>query len=238
MLAPAQSEKALRGLFHRRPTAVLADLFRVLDTRSRMSVFRRLKALGYLSSFTHGGRYYTLEEIPSFDEWGLWFHRDVGFSRAGTLKAAVADLVQDSPVGMSPAELLGLLRLPVPNTLYNTLRELSGAERLSRQRLAGHPVYLSGETQRAEEQVRQRRRQGRRESVATAVASVDVVIAVLVEVCRVGQVRVAPSAVACRLTARGVAVTTEQVERILADNKLLPEKKRRRAARDARASAA
>jgi hypothetical protein len=30
-----------------------------------------------------------LREVPQFDAFGLWRHRDVGFSRAGTLKATV-----------------------------------------------------------------------------------------------------------------------------------------------------
>jgi hypothetical protein len=94
MLSPGSSEEALRRLFRRQPVNELAELQRVLETTSRMSVFRRLKVLGYLSSFTHGGRFYTLEELVCLDQWGLWFHRDVGFSRAGTLKATC----HDSPI--------------------------------------------------------------------------------------------------------------------------------------------
>ena len=55
-----------------------------------MSVFRRLRELGYLSSYTHNGRYYTLAGVPDFDENGLWFHRGIGFSQVGTLKETAA----------------------------------------------------------------------------------------------------------------------------------------------------
>jgi hypothetical protein len=84
-------------------------------------VFRRLKAIGYRSSFNHAGRYYTLADVPQFNQWGLWFHRHVGFSCTGTLKATVVALVEGSAAGMTPKELLALLKLPVANTLYNTL---------------------------------------------------------------------------------------------------------------------
>ena len=57
--------------------------------RSRRSLFRDLARVGYLSSYTHAGRYYTLKEIPVFDEHGLWFYQGIGFSHAGTLKATV-----------------------------------------------------------------------------------------------------------------------------------------------------
>jgi hypothetical protein len=159
MLSSHASEEALRRLFRRQPVTELSDLLRVLKTRSRMSVFRRLKVLGYLSSFTHAGRCYTLIEVARFDQWGLWFHRGVGFSRAGTLKATVVELVDGSSVGMTPKELLALLKLPVPNSLYNTLHELSDSGRVRRQKLAGLRLYLSAEAKRAEEQLAQRQEQ-------------------------------------------------------------------------------
>ena len=43
MLSPNASEVALRRLFGRQPVTELSTLMRVLETRSRMSVFRRLK---------------------------------------------------------------------------------------------------------------------------------------------------------------------------------------------------
>ena len=225
MLPPDASRKALKRLFRRQRAAELSDLYQVLDTHSRMSVFRRLKGMGYLSSFTHAGRYYTLSEVPSFDEWGLWFHRDVGFSRAGTLRATVLELVDSSLGGMTPKELITLLRLPVSNTLYNTLHELRGAARLRRQRFAGRSLYLSGDPIRAEEQLVKWQREGRREVVPPQEASTETVIAVLVEALQAGLVLVAPSVVVSRLALRGVAVTPAQVERIFADHGLEPGKK-------------
>jgi hypothetical protein len=111
-------------MFRKKYIANLDELFHLLDTHSRMSVFRRLKPLGYLSSFTDAGCYYTLQEIPKFDTLGLWFYQDVGFSRAGTLKATTIDIVHFSEAGKTPTELLNLLRLKVANSLHNTLHGL------------------------------------------------------------------------------------------------------------------
>jgi hypothetical protein len=83
MLTPQESETKLKRFFGKYRVGQLEDLFQLLQTRSRMSVFRRLKTLGYLSSFTHAGRYYTLANLPEFDRWGLWFHHQVGFSKEG-----------------------------------------------------------------------------------------------------------------------------------------------------------
>ncbi len=124
MLSPKVSRKVFIKMFRKKYIVTIDELFHVLDTHSRMSVFRRLKPIGYLTSFTDAGRYYTLPDIPKFDPLGLWFYQGVGFSRAGTLKSTVIDLVNLSEAGMTPTEALNLLRLRVPNSLHNSLHGL------------------------------------------------------------------------------------------------------------------
>ena len=221
MLPPDASVKALQSFFHKHQIAEISELFHLLQTRSRMSVFRRLKTIGYRSSFNHAGRYYTLADVPRFDQWGLWFYRDVGFSCAGTLKATVLALVEDSATGMTPKELIALLKLPVANTLYNTLHELRQGARIGRQTLAGRHIYLSAEPGRADEQF-MKRRQAPSSDVQLPN---ETVIAVLVEALQSAEVLVAPSVLALRLAARGVVVTAVQVERIFTRYGLGPEKK-------------
>ena len=221
MLPPDASENALRRYFRKHRVAEISELFRLLETRSRMSVFRRLKAIGYWSSFNHAGRYYTLADVPQFDQWGLWFHRNVGFSCAGMLKATVVALVEGSAAGMTPKELLALLKLPVANTLYNTLHELRHEARIHRQALAGHHLYISTDSQRANQQLMERRQQP---SAGVAVCE-ETLIAVLVETVQSAQLLVAPSVLASRLAARGVVVTVVQVEQIFTQYGLEPGKK-------------
>lgn len=225
MLSPVSSEEALRRLFRRQPVNELAELQRVLETTSRMSVFRRLKVLGYLSSFTHGGRFYTLEELVCFDQWGLWFHRDVGFSRAGTLKATVVELVEGSSAGMTPKELVALLKLPVPGSLYNTLHELVGSGRVRHQKDRTLRLYLSADAARGEEQLAERQRRTVCRQPPPAQVPTETVIAVLVETLQVADAAVAASVVADRLRARNLDVTAEQVEQVFAHYGLGPEKK-------------
>ncbi|MEA2078657.1 MAG: hypothetical protein U9P00_02140 [Pseudomonadota bacterium] len=221
MLPPDASENVLRSFFHKHRIAEIAELFRLLETRSRMSVFRRLKAVGYRSSFNHAGRYYTLADVPQFDRWGLWFHRNVGFSRTGTLKATVVELVESSTMGMTPKELFALLKLPVANTLYNTLHELRQGAVIRRQVLAGCHIYLSIDQGKADEQILKRRQQTSREMPMPD----ETVIAVLVEALQGAQLLEAPSVLASRLAARDVVVTAMQIERIFTRYDLEPGKK-------------
>ncbi len=225
MLPPDASENALRSYFRKHGVAEMSALFRLLGTRSRMSVFRRLKAIGYRSSFNHAGRYYTLADVPQFDRWGLWFHRDAGFSCAGTLKATVVELVEGSAAGMTPKDLLALLKLPVANTLYNTLHALRREARIHRQELAGYHLYISVDPQRADKQLMERRQAVGQEPSSRVPMSEETVIAVLVEALRDAEVLVSASMVASRLAARGVAVTAAQVEQIFTQYRLEPGKK-------------
>jgi hypothetical protein len=63
MLDKESTAKALHNLINRKRVVAMDDMFRALDTQCRMSIFRRLKEIGYRTSYTHCGRYYTLESI-------------------------------------------------------------------------------------------------------------------------------------------------------------------------------
>ncbi|MBI4679573.1 MAG: hypothetical protein HY748_18525 [Elusimicrobia bacterium] len=213
MFDTRQAKSALYKLFQRTPVVALAELYRTLKTRSRMSVFRRMKEVGYLSSYTHTCRYYTLRRIPQFDSFGLWHYRDVGFSRAGTLKGAVVDIVGSSPAGRTPRELHELLRVRVNNALLDLTRagkvrrEPSGGER---------SLYLSADEARAAEQLA-RRLQG---AATKGPAQADLVVEVLLELLDAATVDAAPAEVARRLIARGVGATATQVRQVFERYKL------------------
>lgn len=225
MLSPMDSEKALRKFFDKHGIGKLDELFQVLETQSRMSVFRRLKALGYLSSFTHGGRYYTLSCVPDFDDMGLWFHREVGFSRAGTLKETIFELVEDSSGGMTPKEMRSLLKLPASNALYNTLHELTRDLRLQSQKHAGFSLYVSSDADRAAEQLRHRKQTDRDIAEMLRVATDEEVVEVLAEALRAAPVIPEPAVVARRLVARGILLEPHHVEQVYEAHGLVPGKK-------------
>lgn len=89
----------------RRKVADIGAILAALQTTSRMTAFRKLSELGYLSSYSHSGGYYTLQSIPQFDGDGLWLFEGVGFSRHGTLKDTVAILVDRAESGQLHREL-------------------------------------------------------------------------------------------------------------------------------------
>ena len=143
MLAPEPSRQALTRLFQRQSVADLATLSTALKTSSRMSVFRRLSTLEYLSSYSHAGRYYTLRDIPQFDQDGLWQYQAVGFSRDGSLKATVERLVEQSEAGRTHPELHTRLQVRVHNTWIRRIPGLPEAAKHNVDRLWVHVVQFS-----------------------------------------------------------------------------------------------
>ncbi len=208
MLSKPDALKALRGFFKKKRVAMLPDIYALLGTTSRMSVFRRLRELDYLSSFSHVGRYYTLPGVANFDPQGLWFYEEVGFSRFGNLKATVIHLVDQAVAGKTHEELEQQLRLRVHNTLLDLVR----SDKLTREAFEGVFVYLSRRSDRAQQQLA-RRREGVGDS-AQDVLPDGIVIEVLAEIIRSNRVQIDQSALLTRLAQRGIRISALQLNQL------------------------
>jgi hypothetical protein len=142
-------QEALRSLFARQPCWMIAPLASQLDY-SIPSVRRFLAQVGYFSSFTHNGRWYTLSSIPRFDTQGLWFHEDIGFSRAGSLTNTLVALASASADGMSAEQIGEKLRCRCHSVLVQLCRQ----GRLQRHKAGRCFLYLAADAQAAQSQLR------------------------------------------------------------------------------------
>ena len=216
MLAKKESQEALQKLFQQHQVVDIKALYKILETNSRMSVFRRLRDLKYISSYTHAGRYYTLATIPQYDANGLWFFQEKGFSRFGTLKATIVEMVSTSADGMTHSQLHHLLGVTVQKPLISIVR----AKQIGRQKIHGMYLYVSADPKQAKRQVSQRQAQPPK---ALPIATV---IAVLVETIKVGQEQVAAPMIAERLAAHDLPINLEQVEQVFTQYGIDTQKKR------------
>jgi hypothetical protein len=139
---PPQSLPAeqLGKLFRRRKCWMLADLAHALDY-ALISVRRLLKRIGYFRSYTHNGKWYTLHDSPQFNREGIWHHKDIGFSRHGSLTATIAYLVERSPAGLSAQDLTQKLQHPC----HAVLTHLHNDQVLDRVKVGGQFRYLATE---------------------------------------------------------------------------------------------
>lgn len=142
----------LRKHLLRHKIATLPELKQALGTSANLTVFRKLKLLDYLSSYTHRGSYYALRESARFDDAGLWSHEAVWFSRHGTLVTTIQAFVNQSAHGWFADELADALHAEVHDPLHDLV--LGG--RLRRTEVTGRFLYTSADSRQSKDQVRAR----------------------------------------------------------------------------------
>jgi len=157
------SASDLKPLFKRRGILVMSELKKALGTQVAMTVFRKLKELSYRTSYSHGGRYYTLEEGVRFDERGLWNRRGVWFSQHGTLMATLEAFASEAEAGYFADELREQLHVEVKESLLRLVQK----ERIHREMVGGRYLYCATE-------LATRRRQLRKRGTETFIQSRDV----------------------------------------------------------------
>lgn len=143
------SADALARLLRRRTIATMDELKAALGSSVDMTVFRKLRTLAYLASYSHRGKYYALEETAQFDERGLWAFRGVRFSRFGSLVDTVEAFVARASRGHLASELSSELGVEVKQPLLGLVR----AGRLARDEVAGLYLYCSADRGRRREQL-------------------------------------------------------------------------------------
>lgn len=142
----------LRRLLLDRKVAMMPELKEVLGTEVDMTVFRNLRKLDYHSSYSHRGKYYTLDEITRFNNLGLWSFRSIFFSRHGTLLRTCEAMVTGSEAGYATDELENILHVGVKDPL----RKLASEGRIHREKFVGRFVHFAAERSIRREQTRAR----------------------------------------------------------------------------------
>lgn len=132
---------SVRNSFEENKILTLMRLKEILRTTSTMTVYRRLKSLSYLSSYSHRGRFYTLPDITEFNDTGIWSFQGVYFSRWGNLLQTIRHLVDASEMGYSAGELESLVHVEVKHALLELLR----VKQIGREKIGGVYLYFSAE---------------------------------------------------------------------------------------------
>ena len=139
MRLPTFPASAVRQFLWRNQIADLSQLKEALGTTVDVTVFRKLRQLDHLTSYSHRGRYYALREIAHFDADGLWSCQSVWFSRYGTLLSTAENFVNQSSAGTFAEELAEALHVEVHDALLQLVRQ----SRIARQRVSNLYLYTS-----------------------------------------------------------------------------------------------
>lgn len=161
MRTPQFSAASLLSLFRRRQIATMDEMKAALGTTVDRTVFRKLSEFPYLSSYSHRGKFYTLETLAQFDERDLWTCRGIHFSRFGSLIDTVEQFVTRSDRGFLASELAAELQVQTKEPLL----KLVTSQRLGREEFLGQYVYGAAERSKRKDQLLQRRAYGTAEAL-------------------------------------------------------------------------
>jgi hypothetical protein len=155
MRKPKYDINPIKELLDKNKIATIQELKATINSESTMTIFRRLQELDYLSSYSHRGKYYTLFEIPDFDQLGLWSFRSVYFSKFGNLIETSKTFVNESEAGFTAQELNYILHVESKQALLN----LFNKRHIHREKISGIYVYFSHDEtkQRGQKLLRQDR---------------------------------------------------------------------------------
>ncbi len=201
----------IRRLLKANKAMSINELSDELGGRARSSLFRDLQSLKTISSYTHAGKYRALESTVKFDSHGLWHYQDIGFTKHGTLKAAVVRMIEDSDIGYTHKELNNILNIKT----HNTLKYLIDSNSIFRRHMPNNIyVYLHNKDEIAQKQYSIR--------LSIKIAAIKNIspppqwatIEVLAEVIRCSVIDIDPGVVYQRIAQRGLEVPKETVENI------------------------
>lgn len=133
------SAQSIKALLYKQKMATMADFKAILNTQVEMTVYRKLKELPYLKSYSDRGKFYTLKDIPTFDLQGLWRYQSVSFSRFGTLIDTLAHFINTADGGYFEIELEEALKVCVRAPLL----KLYQAQKVAREKVLGRYLYYS-----------------------------------------------------------------------------------------------
>lgn len=139
MSKPKYSKDPLRQFLIKHKIGMLSDVKEAIGTNINMTAFRILKTLSYRSSYSHNGRFYTLDSIAQFDKNGLWCHHSVCFSQHGNLMSTLEYFVTESETGYFAQELEDLLHVGVKESLLRLVKK----GKIQREKKSGVYWYCS-----------------------------------------------------------------------------------------------
>lgn len=99
---------------------------------------RDMSELNAITSYTHRGKFITLQSIPEFDQNGIWFFNDIGFTKYRNSQDLIIHIIAKSKKGITKEELEKILKINISKQIQILLAQ----KRLHRVKLGARYCYL------------------------------------------------------------------------------------------------
>jgi hypothetical protein len=178
------------------------------------TVQRHLRKWPTYTSYNCNGRYYTLPDIPQFDEYGLWGYRGIFFSRNGNLRHTIVALITNAPAGLAVSETADLVKVP----LRSFMAQGRNLQKLQREKIAGRYVYFSSDEATYTEQKKKREEDEARARLSNMPTDGEAVV-ILVE--RINHPELSVEQLCLRLNKKGRRIKREIIRNLFECHGLL-----------------
>ena len=182
------------------------------STCSEVTLRRKIKQIGLLTSYNYNSKFYTLPSMASFNEYGIWDCEGIYFSAQGSLVKTVIKLVHNSKAGCRPTELSSILQVKV----NDLLRQQTTKQTVRRKKEGRSYVYYSSEETVYATQHRARELLIAASSIQKGGALIgdkNIIIAILVEIIRSGNLD--QEAIERCLKAKGVDAGIKEIQAVI-----------------------
>ena len=116
---------------------------------SHMTVVRAIKKYGYYSSYNKNSSYYTLKHVPEFNISGLWFYKEIGFSRHKNINCAILFVIKSSTNGYTEKELSSIFHTKTGNILCRLIKQ----KRIDKYQKGRSAIYISADETKRRKQL-------------------------------------------------------------------------------------
>lgn len=123
MRKPSIHSKPLLTMLLDKKVATKLEIQKSLGTKSRMTMFRKLSELKYITSYSHSGKYYSLIKIAKYNKYGIWSYQSIYFSKEGTLLNTITKLINESENGFTVSELGKILKVKMEDSLLKLIQK-------------------------------------------------------------------------------------------------------------------
>lgn len=162
--------KTLKALINKHKIVSIDQLKDTLGTQTTMTIFRKLHELSYRTSYSHRGKFYTINAICQFNPMGLWSHKDVHFSAHGTLLETVKAFVNGATMGYIANELKLILHVEVKESLLGLLNK----HQITREKISDNYIYFSINSTKKHKQLQRRIAHNKQQQVDVSNAATEV----------------------------------------------------------------
>jgi len=212
-------EQQVIEYFHDIKVRTIYDVIQKLEI-SKRTIIRSLNKCGYYSSYNYNARYYTLQDIPTFNDYGLWNYNDIRFSKYKSITETILVIINKSEAGYTNTEMSHLLGTETKNLLSRLRKQ----DRLTKFYIGHQAVYLSTDPDRNEAQKESRNNQrllqlehsqkGHREG-GNLPEGIDVMTIISVLTSMIRKPTVGIASLSKSLQAKDVKLTAEDIHKII-----------------------